>query len=83
MLCVGKAPRASKGLSFGLCSLQPGLGALNQKIALKLGNGSNNLHRHTTSGATKVNAAKGKAMHPNTDRAKAINGLPYVRGIAA
>jgi hypothetical protein len=55
--------RTPKAFPFRFCPLQPGLGPLNQKVALKLGNGGNDTHRHLPGSGGKVNATKGKAMN--------------------
>ncbi|MBB4200138.1 hypothetical protein GGD83_003965 [Rhodoblastus sphagnicola] len=73
----------ANGLSFRLGARQASLGSLDQQIALKFGDGGDNLHGHLPRRACEVGAAKGKTVNANAERGQSIDGGPHVHGVAA
>jgi hypothetical protein len=59
------------------------LGSLNEEIALKFGDSSDNLHRHLPCRAREIGPAKGKAMNANAETCQSVNGGAHVHGVAA
>jgi hypothetical protein len=68
-------------LAFRPCPLQPRLSALNQKIALELGDGGQDVHRHAPGRAGHVGASELKAMHLDADRGELVDGRDHVNHV--
>jgi hypothetical protein len=82
-LVLREARRPSKRLTFGFCSAQAGLRALDQEIAFELGHGVDDGHRQLAGRTGEIDPAQGKAMNPDSDIGELGDGAADIHGVAA
>ncbi len=58
--------RSSRGFPVSSGAGEAGLGALDQQVALELGDGVDDIHRHLSRRIGQVDPAKGEALHTDT-----------------
>jgi hypothetical protein len=78
-----KGRGAAHAFPLSLGAGQTGLGALNEKVSLKLRDSIDHAHGELSSGAGEVYASKGKAMDADAKRFEFCNGAGHVNSVTA